>query len=313
MNPREVRVVFMGTPAFAVPSLEALVEGGYDVVGVVTQPDRRVGRGGSVQAPDVKVTALGHGLPVLQPESLKDPEAIEALRELHPDLFVVAAFGKILSRPVLDIPARGCVNVHASLLPRWRGASPIAAAILAGDAQTGVSIMEMSLKMDAGAVIEQRAVDLESGDTTGTLELRLAALGAHVLVEALPGWYDRETAATPQDEALVTYCRQIAKEEGHLRAEMTATEAERAVRAFDPWPGAYVTYHGERLGIWHARVVELNAPAGALRVVGRKPVVAFREGGLELLEVQKPGGRRIGGDQFVNGERGKVEDRVGLV
>ena len=315
MNPTEVRVVFMGSPAFAVPSLIALATAGYDVVGVVTQPDRPAGRGGAVHMPEVKAAALELSLNVFQPETFKDTANIERLASFAPDLFVVAAYGKILPRTVLAIPRRGTVNVHASLLPRWRGASPINAAILAGDAQTGVSIMEMVFKMDAGPVISATTTPILASDTTATLEPRLAQLGAGALVETLPRWLDGDTHAVPQDEDRVTYCHTLKKEEGHLRADMTATEAERAVRAYDPWPGAYVLYRGERLAIWQTTLVETPADQapGAVSVVGRCPAVTFADGQVLVLEaVQKPGGRRISGEQFLNGERGKLESKVTL-
>ncbi|MFN0096898.1 MAG: methionyl-tRNA formyltransferase [Dehalococcoidia bacterium] len=309
------RVVFMGSPAFAVPSLRALVAAGYDVVQAVTQPDRPAGRGGKLAPPDVKLAALEFAIPTLQPETLKDEPVRQALRDLHPDLFVVAAYGKILGRPVLDIPKRGCINVHASLLPRWRGASPITAAILAGDAEAGVSIMEMALKMDAGGVISQRAVPIAPTDTTGRLEPRLAEAGAALLVETLPGWLDGSLPAIAQDASLVTECWQIRKDDGRLRATMTAHEAERAVRAYSPWPGASVTYEGARLAIWRAEVALADADAqpGALSVVNRCPAVAFRDGRLVLRELQRPGGRILTGEQFLAGTRGQLPGAVELL
>lgn len=313
MTPARTRVLFMGSPAFAVPSLRALVVAGYDVVGVVTQPDRPAGRGGRVTPPEVKVAAIELGIPVLQPGSLRDEATMEQLRVLAPDLTVVAAFGRILPRAVLAIPARGNVNVHASLLPRWRGASPIAAAILAGDAETGVSIMEMAPKMDAGAVILQSRLPIERHHTTSNLEPELAELGARALIDALPRWLAGDLVSVPQDEALVTYCGIVKKEDGHLRADMTVAEAERAVRAYDPWPGAFVEYRGQRLGIWRASADDsVRAPAGATLVIDRKPAIAFREGTLVLEEVQRPGAKRLSGNVFLNGERGQLPESVGL-
>ncbi len=303
----------MGSPAFAVPSLRALIAAKYRVVGVVTQPDRPAGRGGRVVAPPVKGVALEHGIELLQPETLKDDATGERLASWRPDLIVVAAYGRILPRSVLALARRGCVNVHASLLPRWRGASPIAAAILAGDAETGVTIMEMAPKMDAGAAIASGVTPILSTDTTGSLERRLAELGAALLVAVLPAWYDGSLVALPQDEALVTVCRPIEKSEGHLRATMTAEEAERAVRAYDPWPGAFVLYRGERLAVRRASLLAGGeATPGSLRLEGRRPVVAFAGGSLVLDEVQRPGGNRISGEQFVNGERGALAPEVGL-
>lgn len=313
MTAERLRVLFMGSPAFAVPSLRALVAAGYDVAGVVTQPDRPAGRGGRVTPPEVKVAAIELGIPVLQPGSLRDDATIEQLRALAPDLAVVAAFGRILPRAVLAISPRGNVNVHASLLPRWRGASPIAAAILAGDAETGVSIMEMAPKMDAGDVILQARVPIEPHHTTGNLEPELADAGARALIEALPRWLSGELVPVPQDEALVTYCGIVKKEDGHLRADMTVVEAERAVRAYDPWPGAFVEYRGQRLGIWAASIDDsVRAAAGATLVVGRKPAIAFRDGALVLEEVQRPGAKRLTGNVFLNGERGQLPETVGL-
>lgn len=304
----------MGSPAFAVPSLRALVGARYNVVGVVTQPDRPSGRGGAIHAPDVKVAALELGIEAFQPETLREEEARERLRAFAPDLFVVAAYGKILSRAVLSIPARGCVNVHASLLPRWRGASPIAAAILAGDLEAGVSIMEMDVRMDAGAVIAQRSVAIRPDDTTGELEVRLAALGADLLVEVLPDWYDRRIEAMPQDESLVTVCHTLSKEDGHLRVAMTAAEAERAVRSYNPWPGAYIEYRGQRMGIWrsHATNAEPDKKPGSTTVIEKTPAVAFAGGWLVLDEVQRVGSKRLPGAAFLNGERGQLAPEVGL-
>jgi methionyl-tRNA formyltransferase len=313
MTPSQTRVVFMGSPAFAVPSLEALVAAGYSVVAAVTQPDRPAGRGGHLAAPEVKLAAQRLGIRVLQPSTLRDEATNAVLASLRPDVIVVAAYGKILPAATLAIPARGCVNVHASLLPRWRGASPIAAAILAGDPETGVTIMEMSREMDAGAIIAQARAPIREDDTTGTLEARLAALGAATLVDVLPGWLAGTRTATPQDESLVTYCQLLRKEDGHLRAAMTATEAERAVRAYNPWPGAFVRYRGERLGIWRAHVaVGPGAPPGALLAHERLPAIAFTGGLLVLDEVQRPGGKRVGGSAFLNGERGQLEPAVEL-
>jgi methionyl-tRNA formyltransferase len=312
----------MGSPAFAVPSLKALVEAGYDLRGVVTQPDRPAGRGGAVRAPEVKVAAMALGLEVVQPETLTDQEMMARLRGLEPDVLAVAAYGKILPRAVLEMPARGSLNVHASLLPRWRGASPIAAAIAAGDEETGVSIMEVVAKMDAGPVVLRRPLAIRPGDTTGTLEPRLAELGAEALVEALPGWYERETVPVAQDEGLATYCSLLKKEDGHLRAEMTAVEAERAVRAYSPWPGAHVMYEEARLAIWAARphppapspdfAGEAESSPGTVRMVGKEPGIVFREGVLVVEEVQREGGKRLSGRDFVNGLRGRIAERVGL-
>lgn len=322
MNPASVRIAFMGSPAFAVPSLKALVEARYDVRAVVTQPDRPAGRGGGLKAPDVKVAARAFGLEVFQPETLRDEFVQGQLRAVAPEVFVVAAYGKILPRAVLEISSRGSLNVHGSLLPRWRGPSPIAAAILAGDSDTGVSIMELVPRMDAGPVVLRRRFPIADDDTTGTLEPRLADLGARALIEALPGWYDRETVPEAQDESLATYCPLLKKDDGHLSREMTAGQAARAVRAYNPWPGAYVLYEGHRLGIWRGRTSPprplSTGPwrggegAGSLVMAGRDPAVVFNEGVLVLEEVQREGGKRLSGRDFVNGLRGNLAERVEL-
>ncbi len=312
-NLSSARVVFMGSPEFAVPSLRALVAGGAVVAAAVTQPDRPAGRGGRVQAPPVKVAALELGIEVLQPETLREPDVQEQLRSFGADVFVVAAYGKILPRTVLDIPRRGCLNVHASLLPRWRGASPIASAILAGDTVTGVSIMELVRRMDAGPVISRVETPILPEDTAGSLEPRLASLGAAELVRVLPSWLSGGLFAMPQDEDAATYCHLISKSDGHLKATMTAAEAVCAVRAYNPWPGAFVSYRSERLAVWRARVEPGEPPGpGATAVVGGSPAVAFTGGWLVLEEVQRPGGKRLTGEQFLAGERGALEPAVDL-
>ena len=314
MNPSAVRTVFMGSPEFALPCLRALAEAGYDLRLVVTQPDRRAGRGGRMRPPAAKAEAQRLGIPVFQPRSLRDPESVAELAAVEPDLIVVAAYGRILPAAVLDLPRHPVVNVHPSLLPRWRGPSPVAAAILAGDHETGLSIIELVEEMDAGPVLAARPFPVAPTDTTASLEARLAEEGADLLVETLPRWLRGELQATPQDESLVTVCPLLEKGDGHLAAGMTAREAERAVRAYDPWPGAFVTWNGDRLGIWRAHAGDAGddlAP-GDLAVLAGKPAVAFREGGLVLDEVQRSGSRRIPGEAFLNGERGRLPRSAGL-
>lgn len=314
MNPSATRTVFMGSPEFALPSLRALVEAGYDVRLAVTQPDRRAGRGGRMRAPAAKVEAQRLGIPVSQPQSFRDPEAVAELAAVEPDLIVVAAYGRILPRAVLDLPRHPVVNVHPSLLPRWRGPSPVAAAILAGDRETGVSIMELVPEMDAGPILAARPFPIAPTDTTGAVEARLAEEGAGLLVDTLPAWLDGDLRAVPQDESLVTVCPLLEKDDGHLATGMTAREAERAVRAYDPWPGAFVTYNGDRLGIWRAHISDAGDELvpGALTVFAGKPAVAFRDGVLVLDEVQRSGSRRVSGEAFLNGERGRLARAAGL-
>ena len=244
----ELRLVFMGTPDFAVPSLRALLSLGdvagrrARVVAVVTQPDRPAGRGGHIQASPVKVAALEAGVPVLQPGRLRRPEHVAELRAYSPDLIVVAAFAQILSREVLDMPAYGCLNVHASLLPRWRGAAPIAAAILAGDTTTGVTIMKMDAGLDTGPILAQRAETIRPDDTAATLTERLATLGASVLVDTLGPWVSGQITPRPQDEAQATLTRPLKREDGLIDWGATAAATvARMARAYDPWPGAAST------------------------------------------------------------------------
>jgi methionyl-tRNA formyltransferase len=308
------RAVFMGSPEFAVPSLRALAAAGHDVALVVTQPDRPAGRGAKDTPPPVKVAALELGLDVFQPDTMKDETVRARLRAAAPDVIVVAAYGKILPKAVLAIPPGGCVNVHASLLPRWRGASPIHAAILAGDAETGVTIMEMVSKMDAGAIIASVSTPISPKDTTGTLEPVLARLGADLLVATLPRWLDGRITSVPQDEEEATYCWTLSKTDGQLSRGMSVEAAERAVRANNPWPGAFVMRGEGRLAIWSAEVrneAHGLEPGGA-GIVERLPAIAFADGWLLLREVQKPGKGRISGEQFLAGERGAFSGEVGL-
>ncbi len=311
-SPNAQRVVFMGSPEFAVPALRALHAGGYQVVAAISQPDRPAGRGGKLQMPAVKLAAFELGIETFQPESLKDESAVQRLARYAADVFVVAAYGKILPRAVLALPRRGCVNIHGSLLPRWRGPSPISAAILAGDAHTGVSIMELLPKMDAGPVITAAPFPLGTDATTGSVTAALAELGAATLLSVLFGWLQGSLNATPQDESLVTYCHLVSKVDGHLRRDMTVQEAARAVRAYNPWPGAFVTYRGERLSIWSAHIEPGESSPGTMRISDRKPALGFAGGWLILDELQRTGSKRVTGEQFVNGERGALAPEAAL-
>lgn len=314
MKSRDVRVLFMGSPAFAVPSLLGLVEAGYNVVGAVMQPDKPAGRGAAIHSPEVKQAAEMQGIVTFQPESLRDDATHARLAAFGADVFVVAAYGKLLPKAVLSLPEHSCLNVHASLLPRWRGASPITAAILAGDTATGVTIMKLVPRMDAGPIIAVTPpVPIASGDTTGSLETTLATAGAALLTATLPAWLSGSLQATPQDEALVTNCSLVAKEDGHLGAGMSAEVAERAIRAYTPWPGAYVTYRAKRLGISAAHVVAgPAAEPGAVRIEGKRPAIAFQGGWLVLDEVHPQGSKRMSGQAFLAGERGQPALSVGL-
>ena len=247
-----MRIVFFGSPEFALPSLDSLIASEHEVVAVVTQPDRPAGRRHVLTPPPVKVAALDHGLPVLQPPRVSDEDAVEALRALEPDVFVVAAYGQILRQRVLDIPKRGCLNVHASLLPRHRGASPVAAAILAGDERTGVTIMEMVRALDAGPMVATVEEPILPSDTTGSLEARLAQAGARRLLEVLEPWASGELVAVPQDDTQATYAPQHKRSDARIDWTRSAVDIWRAVRAYSPWPVAHTTLEGQELRVLEA-------------------------------------------------------------
>ena len=297
-------MVFMGTPAFACPILEALLVRADPVVGVVCQPDRPRGRGLGVSAPAVKRLAEANRLPVLQPERLRDAAFQDALRALAPDLVVVAAYGKILPRAVLDLPPRGCINVHASLLPRHRGAAPIAWSILAGDAVTGVTIMAMNEEMDAGDILLQRETPIAPDDTGGTLGERLARLGAAAIGEAIDGLQAGTLRPVPQPAAGVTFAPRIEREHCRLDWGRTAIELERQVRALAPSPSAFTTLGGKFLKVHRAALATGTGPAGQVVAAGPDGlVVAAGTGALRLLEVQLEGRRRLSAAEFLIGHR----------
>jgi methionyl-tRNA formyltransferase len=298
------RIVFMGTPEFACPSLAALLDGPDRVVGVVCQPDRPRGRGLALAAPPVKTLALSHGLPVLQPTKVRTPEFLDELRALAPDLIVVAAYGRILPRTILDLPAHGCINVHASILPRHRGAAPIQHAILAGDAETGITIMAMAEEMDAGDVLLVRRTAIEPTDTGGTLGERLADLGAAALVDAITGLKDGSVHAVAQPADGVTFAPRIEREHTRLDWSRPARELERIVRAFAPETSAYTTLTGATLKVFASEVRSAaGAPGTVLESSSRGLVVATGDQALALLEVQPEGKRRMPIAAFLAGRR----------
>ena len=308
------RLVFMGTPEFAVPVLEALV-GQYQVLAVVTQPDRATGRGRRVKSSSVKKTALAHDLPLLQPPSLRRPEAIAELRELAPDVIVVAAFGQILPPEVLAIPPHGCLNVHASLLPRYRGAAPIAAAVLAGEEQTGITLMLMDEGMDTGPILAQAECKIEPQDTTGLLSVKLAHLGAELLIETLPRWLDGQIAPQPQDDSLATYCQMITKKDGLLDWSLPATTLWLRVRAYHPWPGTYTYWRGKLLKILRARPVTIGPSSEEPgRVISADDGVAVVTGtdALLLEEIQLAGKKALAAQEFIRGQRDFIGSVLGL-
>src|SRR5829696_4743440 len=296
------KVVFMGSPDFALPTLKALA-GAYDVVGVVTQPDRASGRGRELKAPPVKTLALELGIPVRQPERLRLPEAMEQLRAWTPELIVVAAFGQILRKDVLELPRYGSINVHASLLPRWRGAAPINAAILHGDEETGVTIMQMDVGLDTGPMLSQRSIHLNREDTAGSVFERLSTLGADLLLETLPDYLSGKLTPVPQPEEGATYAPMLKKEDGRLDFSHDVHELERRVRAFDPWPGAFIDFDGALLKIHRARVESGAAAVGQRLIVQNQPAIGARGGILILEEVQPAGKKSMSGKSFLAGAR----------
>jgi methionyl-tRNA formyltransferase len=306
------RIVFMGTPEFSVPSLAALVRDGYEVAAVVTQPDRPAGRGRRLELSPVKAFAVEHDLPILQPPTFKAPEAIATLAELQPEVIVVAAFGQILRPAVLDLPPYGCINVHASLLPRWRGAAPVQAAILAGDQVTGSTIMCMDPGMDTGPILAQAALAIQPTDTGGTLAERLAQQGAALLVETLPRWLAGEIMPQAQDNSLATLCRPLRKEQGAIDWTRPAGEISLAVRAFNPWPAAFTAWQGQQLKILQAAALpgQTGGEPGLVVQTAGAIAVAAGDGSLLLEQVQLAGRAAMSAVEFARGQRSFVGSRL---
>ena len=296
-----MKVAFAGTPEFAAAALEAILAAGFDVPLVLTQPDRPAGRGMQLQPSPVKRVALAAGIPVHQPEKLRTPEQQAPLAAVQADVLVVAAYGIILPQAVLDLPRHGCLNIHASLLPRWRGAAPIHRAIQAGDAATGITIMQMDASLDTGPMLLSRAEAIHADDTTGSLHDRLAQLGADMIVEALralPGGL----TATPQPADGVTYAAKIGKTEASVDWNRPAAELERAIRAFNPFPGAVATLQQTPVKLWRARAIDAaGTPGEVLLAEGAGVIVACGEGALCITELQKPGGKRLPAAEFLRG------------
>ncbi len=307
-----MRVVFMGTPEFAVPCLEHLILNEHQVAAVYTQPDKSAGRGRSPVSSPVKRAALSWNLPVVQPISLKNEQAVVQLAGFQPDVLVVAAYGKILPQPVLDTPRYGCINVHASLLPGFRGASPVAAAILAGDNFAGVSIMLMDKGLDTGPVLARAQIPISVRDTTGSLSAKLSQLGARLLQDVLPRWQRGEVTPQPQNEADATYSSLISKGEGEIDWHLPATDIWRRVRAFQPWPGCYTRWHGVRLEIIEAVPLPAGDALEAGQVLALTPAVkgsgagfgvGTGEGVLGVCTVQMEGKRAMSAVEFLRGQR----------
>ena len=308
----KLRVIFMGTPEFAVPCLEYLILNRYQVAAVYTQPDKPAGRGRSLVSPPVKKAAVTLNLPVVQPVSLRKADVVAQLAGFHPDIIVVAAFGQILPRSVLDIPRYGCINIHFSLLPRYRGASPVAAAILAGDEFSGISIMLMDEGLDTGPVLARASIPISAQDTTGSLTLKLSQVAARSLQEVLVHWLRGEITPQPQHEAEATYCGSISKEEGEIDWHLPAVDLWRRVRAFYPWPGCYTRWQGKQLKVIEAVPLAEAGTSEIGQVVALTPAaweskaafgVYTGDGILGVLTVQLEGKRTMSAAEFLKGQR----------
>ena len=311
---RPLRLVFMGTPDFAVPSLQALLEGEDTVVGVVCQPDKPAGRHMDLHAPPVKACARAHAVPVFQPQKIRTPEALERLNDWQPDLIVVAAYGNILPKTILDLPAFGCINIHASLLPKYRGAAPMQWAIARGETHSGVTIMQVSEELDAGDILLQKSVALKPDETGGSLHDTLAVLGAQALMEAMTLFKQGKFVATPQDKAAVTYAPLLKKEDGEIDWTYSAVSIERRIRAFHPWPSSYTWLGNRRLKILSARLSTVEASAAPGTIINRQDkflTVATGQGSLSLDTVQLEGKKALPIAAFLAGHHLKPGDHLG--
>lgn len=309
-----MKIVFMGTPDFSVGALSALVQAGHEVVAVVTQPDKPKGRGKDVQPPPVKEFAVRHGIPVLQPVKIREPEAVKELLSYDADLYVVAAFGQILTQEILDIPRFGCVNIHASLLPKYRGAAPIQWALLNGDAYTGVTIQQMNAGIDTGDILSMVRVDIAPDDTGDSLFEKLMQAGAGLITETISRLEAGEIHKKAQEEDQATYAKRLSKELGRIDWQEEAAVIERKIRAFTSWPGAYTTLFGKTLKIWGAQLTDTPADgtAGSVSAVAKEEIVVnCGEGRLALREVQLAGKKRMPVKEFLLGVRVQTGERLG--
>jgi methionyl-tRNA formyltransferase len=313
-----MRIVFIGTGEIGVPTLQSLLKSEHEVVGVVTQPDKPTGRAQLVEAPPIKKALMSRAggaspprtgralpLPVLQPARIKDRQAIEEIRALKPDVIVVIAYGQILPGDVLEIPKVACLNLHASLLPRWRGAAPIQAAIAAGDRDTGITVMYVDEGLDTGDILLQRVIDIAPADTGGSLHDRLAKVAPETLLESLELLAKGRAPRIPQENALATYAPKLKREDGKIDWTSPADAIERKIRAFDPWPGAFMKFDGCNLKIFSAVIVALHGTPGEILRGEKELVVAAAEGALSLGEVQLEGKRRMSAAEFLRGRRAR--------
>ncbi|HET9367291.1 MAG TPA: methionyl-tRNA formyltransferase [Candidatus Udaeobacter sp.] len=298
-----MRIVFIGTGEIGVPTLQALLKLEHEVVGVVTQPDKPVGRSQLIEPPPIKNALSGTNIPVLQPARIKDRQAIEEIRALRPDVIVVMAYGQILPPGVLEIPEIACLNLHASLLPRWRGAAPIQAAITVGDRETGITVMYMDEGLDTGDILLQRTIDILPGDTGGSLHDRLAEIASAALFESLQMLARGTAPRTPQDNTCATYAPKLKREDGKIDWSDAAELIERKIRAFNPWPGAFMEFDRRNLKIFSAIIVPIHGTPGEILRSENELVVAAGEEALSLCEVQLEGKRRMTAAEFLRGHR----------
>ena len=299
-----MRIVFMGTPDFSVPALEALVEGGHEVVAAITQPDKPKGRGKAVLMTPVKEKAMELGIPVYQPVKVREPEFVEKLRQMEPDAIVVVAFGQILPKSILEIPRYGCVNIHASLLPKYRGAAPIQWAVIDGERESGVTTMFMNEGLDTGDMLEKEAVTLDPKETGGSLHDKLSAIGGRLILSTLKGLEDGTLKGTPQTDEGTCYAKMLTKSLGDIDWTMDAAAIERLIRGLNPWPSAYTCLHGKTLKIWDGDVLEREygvEPGTVAEVAKDRLVVQTGQGSLAIRSLQLEGKKRMDAGDFLRG------------
>lgn len=310
-----MKIVFMGTPDYAATALEAILQAGYEVTGVVCQPDKPKGRSGALAACPVKECALKYNLPVFQPERIKRPEAVAELKKFPADVFVVAAFGQILSEEILTMPKYGCINIHASLLPKYRGAAPIQWCIVDGEKETGVTIMQMDAGIDTGDILFTKKVEITEEETGGSLFDKLSQAGAELIVEALPKIEAGEVNPVKQDEALSNYARMLKKEDGQINWKRPAEEIGRQVRGMDPWPSAYTYYKGKQFKIWKAQAVDGGTEGlqpGTIAQIEKQGIwIACGSGMLQVTEAQLEGKKRMSAADLMNGRSLEMNERLG--
>ena len=299
-----MRIVFMGTPDFSVPALEALVEGGHEVVAAITQPDKPKGRGKAVLMTPVKEKAMELGIPVYQPVKVREPEFVEKLRQMEPDAIVAVAFGQILPKSILEIPRYGCVNIHASLLPKYRGAAPIQWAVIDGERESGVTTMFMNEGLDTGDMLEKEAVTLDPKETGGSLHDKLSAIGGRLILSTLKGLEDGTLKGTPQTDEGTCYAKMLKKSLGDIDWTMDAAAIERLIRGLNPWPSAYTCLHGKTLKIWDGDVLEREygvEPGTVAEVAKDRLVVQTGQGSLAIRSLQLEGKKRMDAGDFLRG------------